>query len=61
MLQVIQLVSVHGELKLWHLGLEITGEMGHNGLLAQLLQDSVQALPLKLVRLHVGMMVDMDT
>ena len=61
MLQVIQLVSVHGELKPWPLGLETTGVMEHSGLQVQLLQDSVQGQHHKLVRLHVGMMVDMDT
>ena len=47
--------------KHWRLGLEITGVMEHSGLQVQLQQDSVQDLHLKLVPLHVGMMVDMDT
>jgi hypothetical protein len=39
----------------------ITGVMVDNGQQVQQQQDSVQDLNHKLVPLHVGMMVDMDT
>ena len=58
---LIQLVNVHGVRRHWLHGLAITGATAVNGLQVQRLLDSVQDLNHKLVLLHVGMMVDMDT
>ena len=58
---LIQLVNVHGQLRHWLHGLAITGVMVVNGQQVQQQLVSVLDLNHKLVRLHVGMMVVMDT